>query len=286
MATLIPKFETSFFDDFGLVNVLFLDKSINPIEFKLETSRVSFGFVIISNKFCHVHYKYIDIDTNSEPISKPHLVVDIYGLDLLNGLIHETKHKIECGYTCGNVNGKIMQIDNTKCRIILGDLCNYNEVRVIDFTLTSIQEIFTYDWSVIDYDFDEVYFLNINLILRSDVIGFDTNCIGIRIINLSNQNIFGKEIIFKSNCSHKYTDKPNELESSIIQVLNDKYILIKIKLINSINILKTVEEYILVLVDIIEGEICSLQKFNSKLEYGYTIDLNSTPQIDFLKLTS
>lgn len=284
-AVIIPKFDTDLLCEDCFVDIIFQGTSNPDIQFKLASSRVTFGFVVICNKFCHVHYKYLD--TNS----KPRLIVDIYGLDSSGNFIREHRHTLVCGYSCGNVNGKVMQINTTSCRIILGDLTNYTLVKVIEFTIDSIVELYEFDWSQIDYNIEEVYYLNKNLILNSDVIGFDTNCIGIRVTNLSDHSILGKEIIFKSNSTHKYTNKPNELESSIIQVIENKYVLIKIKLINSINILKVVEEYILVLVDVIEGQVESIQKFDSKLEYAYTIEFTSNsnsdlnPQIGFLKIT-
>ncbi len=278
--TLIPNFEpTHLFDDQAFVDILFPNKLTQPINFKLDSSRVTFGFVVISNKFCHVHYKYLD--TNS----KPQLIIDIYGLDQSENLIRERRHKLECGYSCGNVSGKIVQINSTTCKVVIGDLCNYLQVKVIEFTLESICELYDFNWSEIDYNINEVYFLNKNMILVSDVVGFNTNCIGIRVQNLSDQSILGKSIVLKTDYTHKYTDKSNELESSIIQVIENKYVLIKIKLINTVDVFKIIEKNILVLVDVIEGHAYTTE-FDPNLKYAYTIELNpnSKPNICLLKL--
>ncbi len=215
---------------------------------------------------------------------RPKLIVDVYGLDLSGSLIKESRHILECGYSCGNVDGRIVPVDNTTCRVILGDLSNYTEATVVEFTIDSIRELYIFDWSQIDYDIYQVYFLDKNLIFVSDVVGFDTNCIGIRVLNLADNNIFGEQIVFKCGFTHKYTDKPNELESKIIQMIDNKYVLIKIKLINSISVLKIIEEDILVLVDVVSGQAKSIKRLDKNQFHAYVI--NSNLEIGLLKLNN
>jgi len=58
--------------------------------------------------------------------------------------------------------------------------------------------------------------------------------------------------------------------------------LIKIKLINSISILKTIEEHILVFVDVVNAQVKSIEKFDKTQSYAYSI--NSNLEIGLLEL--
>ena len=260
----------------------------------LGKTRIYFGCVLFksTNEIAYIHYKYPSDDT----ICKASLIVDIFCFKS-NKLVKTREFIIECGYSCGNVDGKICKIDDDKYTIILGDLTNNDYISVIEITNTLYKTPYRFDVTDIELDINYMYFLDKTNIIYSSIIADKTNYLHIGIFDgITSEPI---RLITDYKLPEKYShnfDECTEINSHIMEYANGVF-LIKIVLDCKVDALHINEHKLLLLVkndlvlEILEPpedvnyKIIGFEGFVSTNESIYTINFNENmPYIGFLEI--
>ena len=237
-----------------------------------ESTRIIFGYVIFagSNKFGYVHYKYRNYQAT--------LFIEIYAITK-HTYLKESTFSIECGYTCNNVNGNLCKINEFTFNVILGDLGNEENISVIQFTSRSAVKLTDVTWSYRDSDLQYGYFFDTATLLRSNIIGFETNKFGVRVDNLATRSVFGRQIIVHSTYSHQFL-LPTEIESEIIEISQRTWCLIYLKNLKATDAKKY---ELLILFDLLTGNVLEWKEYDKTYQFAYTINFkNAAPSIGYL----
>lgn len=238
-------------------------KKINNISIKIN---ILFDIVCFPNKniFGIVHYGYNDKINKSANV-----FFNFYEIDKDNNIIELNNYFIKSESSCNNVEFKLSKIDNDFYSLVWGDLTNNNYCDFIYFnnmTYTNYKKIENV------FNIDKLYFINENMFLECNVIGYDNNLLGVKLQLNNKPHILSVINKIKLPFTHKYknpVDLDDESELLIFDTINN-HCLVKINLIVNINPLKIEDFYILVLFDYKKNKILDITEKLYK-NYNYII---------------
>lgn len=235
-----------------------------------DNTRNSFGIITIpeDNMIIYVHHKYLHMkNKNGENYQKTHIIIEFYTIE--NNIITKVnEYKIFSDYPCNNTTGRLTKITKNTFSIVWGDTTNNDTYKMIIFDKNEYKlhkNIFI-NLELNDNNLYKNYYYNPRKILYCIINAYLYNQLSINIFITPSNTSLGI-INVKLPTRHRYKNTEEIENYKLIEIEDDYALLLRVKLVDNIDILHLKYYYLDILLDIDNNVSLDFSQMKEETQY-------------------